>query len=59
MVWEEAFPFADKRTLDMAKDKGLPCKNAKELAEHCGNDRYYLVVSLFQLTLLCDAVREV
>ena len=39
LVWEEAFPFADKRTLDMAKDKGLPSKNAKELAEHCGNDR--------------------
>lgn len=40
LVWEEAFPFADKRTLDMAKDKGLPSKNAKELAEHCDNDRY-------------------
>ena len=39
LVWDELFPYVDKRTLDMAKQHGLPCKDAKELAGYCGNDR--------------------
>lgn len=39
-AWEEVYPFADKRTLDMAKQRGLPGKSAKELADRVGNDRY-------------------
>lgn len=44
-AWEEVYPFADKRTLDMAKQRGLPSKSAKELAEQCGDDRYCIVLS--------------
>ena len=37
-AWEELFPFADERTLGMARDHGLP-GSAKELAGLVDNDR--------------------
>lgn len=41
-AWEELFPFADERTLGMAKDHGLP-GSAKELASLVDNDRHKFV----------------
>ena len=41
-AWEELFPFADERTLGMAKDHGLP-GSAKELAGLVDNDRHKYV----------------
>ena len=41
-AWEELFPFADERTLGMAKDHGLP-GSAEELASLVDNDRHKFV----------------
>lgn len=39
LQWEELFPFADKKSLQLAKEHGYPSKNAKDLADFVGNDR--------------------
>ena len=41
-AWEELFPFADERTLGMARDHGLP-GSAEELAGLVDNDRHKFV----------------
>ena len=46
LQWEEVFPFADASSLKLAKARGYPSKNAKELAEFVGNDRCSLHSSL-------------
>lgn len=41
-VWDEMFPFADDRTLRLAKEHGLPA-TAPELAKTVGNDKHQFV----------------
>ena len=47
-MWEEMFPFADDRTLKLAKEHGLP-DTAAELAEAVGHDKHKFVQLLAAL----------
>lgn len=39
LLWEELFPFADARTLEMLTHHGISCSSAEEVAELVNNDR--------------------
>lgn len=60
LLWDELFPFADKKTLETLSHHGISCSSAQEVADLVDNDRcapfWYLCCILLMHMLVSKGI---